>query len=259
MLDLTTLETFISRDVKFYEHIFPFKDTDSITRSINPLSPHITPNLITPGTCDDPDPTHTQHHPDTQPSIQNSPQPNPFSKYQLRRSTRQCAQPKYLNDYLCYNVTMDSKPLYPIQNYINYSKLTTHHTYYICQIYENHEPQTYKQAIKFPQWKQAIQDELIAMDLNNTWTIIQLPPNKKPITCKWLFKLKLNSDGTVAKHKARLVARGFTQQYGLDFQETFSPVAKITTLILLFVSCCFPALAPSSARCEQCIPQWQPG
>ena len=124
---------------------------------------------------------------------------------------------------------MDSKPLYPIQNYINYSKLTAHHTHYICQISENHEPQTYKQAIKFPHWKQAIQDELTAMDLNNTWTITQLPPNKKPITCKWLFKLKLNYDGTVAKHKARLVACAFINQWP-RFPRDFSPVAKITTL-----------------------------
>ena len=107
LLDLTTLKTFISRGVKFYEHIFPFKNKDSTTRSTNPLSPHITPNLITPSTCDDPDPTHTQHHPDNQQSLQNNPQPNPFLEYQLRRSTRQCGQPKYL---------MDSKPIYPIQN-----------------------------------------------------------------------------------------------------------------------------------------------
>ena len=113
------------------------------------------------------------------------------------------------------------------------TQLTATHTDYICQISKNHEPQTYKQAIKFPHWKQAIQDELTTMDLNNTWTITQLPPNKKPISCKWLFKLKLNSNGTVAKHKIRLVARDFTQQYGLDFQEIFSPVAKITTLRLL--------------------------
>ena len=62
LLDLTTLETFISRDVKFFEHMFPFKDKDSTTRSTNPLSPHITPNLITPSTCDDSDPTHTPYH-----------------------------------------------------------------------------------------------------------------------------------------------------------------------------------------------------
>ena len=114
---------------------------------------------------------------------------------------------------------MDSKPLYLIQNYIDYSKITAHHTHYICQISKNHEPQTYKH-IKFPHWKQAIQDELTAMDLNNTWTITHLPPNKKPITCIWLFKLKLNSDGTVAKHKARLVARGFTQPHTHTHTET---------------------------------------
>ena len=134
LLDLTTLKTFISRDVKFYEHIFPFQDKDSTTRSTYPLSPHITPNLITLGICDDPDPIHTQYLPGNQPGIQNNPQPNPFSEYQLRRSTRQCGKPRYLTDYHCYNVTMDSKPLYPIQNYINYSKLTTNHTHYICQI-----------------------------------------------------------------------------------------------------------------------------
>nr|KYP66808.1 Retrovirus-related Pol polyprotein from transposon TNT 1-94 [Cajanus cajan] len=71
------------------------------------------------------------------------------------------------------------------------------------------------------------------MEMNNTWCIPHLPNDKKPISGKWLFKLKLNSDGTVAKHKAWLVACGFTQQYGLDFQETFSPVAKIRTLRLL--------------------------
>ena len=140
LLDLTTLKTFISRDVKFYEHIFPFQDKDSTTRSTYPLSPHITPNLITLGICDDPDPIHTQYLPGNQPGIQNNPQPNPFSEYQLRRSTRQCGKPRYLTDYHCYNVTMDSKPLYPIQNYINYSKLTTNHTHYICQISKNHEP-----------------------------------------------------------------------------------------------------------------------
>ena len=82
---------------------------------------------------------------------------------------------------------MDSKPLYLIQNYIDYSKITAHHTHYICQISKNHEPQTYKH-IKFPHWKQAIQDELTAMDLNNTWTITHLPPNKKPYHPYWRLK-----------------------------------------------------------------------
>ena len=56
---------------------------------------------------------------------------------------------------------------------------------------------------------------------------------KKPISFEWLFKLKLNYDDIVSKHKARLVARVFSQKFGIDFQETFFPMAKITTLRLL--------------------------
>jgi len=58
---------------------------------------------------------------------------------------------------------------------------------------------------------------------------------KKPISFKWLFKLKLNYDDVVSKHKDRLVARGFSQQFGIDFQETFFPMAKINTLDFFFL------------------------
>jgi len=74
------------------------------------------------------------------------------------------------------------------------------------------------------------------MDLNNTWSITHLPIGKKPISCKWLFKLKLHYNDTITKHKEKLVAYGLTQQYGTDFHEAFCPIAKIITLhILLFV------------------------
>ena len=62
--------------MKFYEHIFSFKDKDSTTSSSDPFSPHVTPNLITLGICDDLDPIHTQQHPDNQQIIQNNPRPH---------------------------------------------------------------------------------------------------------------------------------------------------------------------------------------
>ena len=76
--------------------------------------------------------------------------------------------------------------------------------------------------------------ELEAMDTNHTWDIVPLPKDKKAISCKWIYNVKYNVDGTLAKRKTRLVARGFTQEASIDFLDTFSLVATITTVRVLF-------------------------
>lgn len=75
-----------------------------------------------------------------------------------------------------------------------------------------------------------MQTELQALDKNNTWDVVPLPHSKRPIVCKWVYKIKLKSDGTLERYKACLVAKGYTQEYGINYQETFSPVVKITTI-----------------------------
>ena len=73
-------------------------------------------------------------------------------------------------------------------------------------------------------------DEIIALMKNSTWDLVPKPNDVDVITCKWVYKLKKAADGSIARHKARLVARGFSQQYGLDYEDTFSHVTKMLTV-----------------------------
>jgi len=81
-------------------------------------------------------------------------------------------------------------------------------------------------------------EELNSINKNNTWELTELPASKKAIDVKWIFKLKLKSNGKVAKHKARLVAWGFMQKAGMDYFEVFAPVARLETVGLIVVIAC---------------------
>ncbi|CAO1619642.1 unnamed protein product [Parajaminaea phylloscopi] len=94
------------------------------------------------------------------------------------------------------------------------------------------EPKTYEEAVHGPhqqEWKRAIETELSCLAKNNTWTAVPLPANAHTITAKWVFKLKRDAVGTIIKHKARLVARGFSQVEGIDYTETFAPVSRLSS------------------------------
>ena len=72
--------------------------------------------------------------------------------------------------------------------------------------------------------------EIAALEANHTWNLTPFPPNKKAIGCKWVYSVKNISNGFVERYKARLVAKGFTQKEGLDYIETFSPIAKMVSV-----------------------------
>ncbi|BBH04495.1 multidrug resistance-associated protein 9 [Prunus dulcis] len=105
----------------------------------------------------------------------------------------------------------------------------------IAEIYEKCnmciiEPESFEEAAKDDSWKKAMEAEITMIEKNNTWELVNRPFDKPIIGVKWIYKTKLNLDGSVQKNKARLVAKGYSQKPGIDFNETFAPVARLDTV-----------------------------
>ncbi|KAH9646466.1 retrovirus-related pol polyprotein from transposon RE2 [Citrus sinensis] len=92
------------------------------------------------------------------------------------------------------------------------------------------EPSNAGEVLSDTKWKAAMQDEYNALIRNKTWSLVPMNPEYKLVGCKWVFRTKYNTDGSVSKYKARLVAKGFHQTAGIDYSETFSPVVKSSTV-----------------------------
>ena len=92
------------------------------------------------------------------------------------------------------------------------------------------ELENYEEAIKHDVWKKFMEEEIRMIEKNNTWELVAIPREREVVSLKWIYKIKLNEEGDIQKHKARLVARGFTQKPGIDFYETFSPVSRLETI-----------------------------
>jgi hypothetical protein len=123
----------------------------------------------------------------------------------LRKSDRIKHKPSYLQDYYCkmassclpQSTTMVDNlgKLYPLSSFLSYDNLSSLYKHFYFSISSQPEPKFYHQAVKNPFWCEAMKAEISTLEENNTWIIIDLPPNKHPIGCKWVYKVKHKSDG----------------------------------------------------------------
>lgn len=152
----------------------------------------------------------------------------------LRRSSRNTKTPARFNDYV-----VNSSVKYGLEKYVCYSNLSPVNYCFSTTLNKSIEPSSYDEAARNINWIQAINNETTALKENNTWTECDLPKGRKAISSKWLWKIKYKSTGEIDKYKARLVAKGFSQKEGIDYNEIFSPVVKMSTVrCLINVAIC---------------------
>ena len=122
---------------------------------------------------------------------------------------------------------------HPIQRYVAYGKLSPSYKAFVMNLDSVKVPEYIQEALMRPKGKKVVEEEVRALENNNTWVLTTLPLGKNQVGCKWIFTIKYKADGSVDRFKARLVAKVFTQSYGIDYQETFAPVAKLNTVRVL--------------------------
>ena len=117
----------------------------------------------------------------------------------------------------------------PLQG-LSYDGYLAHHYAYRASVEQSIEPTCFDEAVGNDEWEKAMDEEMVALYGNDTWDLSTLPKDKKTIGNKWVYKVKHNSDGSISMYKAKLVAKGYAQTHGIDYEKTFAPVAKMATI-----------------------------
>ncbi|KAK1660491.1 hypothetical protein QYE76_048650 [Lolium multiflorum] len=155
-----------------------------------------------------PEDVHVQPTPATEEANDNDHETSNEIATEPRRSTRERATPDWYDP--CLNVMI-------VDN-------------------NDEDPATYEEAMMSPdsnKWQEAMKSEMGSMYDNKVWTLVDLPDSRKAVENKWIFKRKTDADGNITVYKARLVAKGFRQIQGVDYDETFSPIAKLKSVRIL--------------------------
>ncbi len=173
-----------------------------------PVTATSTTSATTPETPPTPSTTNTVAEPAARQTRSMTAASKPISS-RLRSSGHLASDHPYLSDLSAHISCADSTPV---------------------------DPTTHRAAMKSPQaeeWRKAELAELASLHERHVWDLVPRPANANIVTCKWVYKTKEDAEGNTVKRKARLVARGFTQVEGIDYEETFAPTAKFVTIRLI--------------------------
>lgn len=248
LYDLDNHTIFVSRDVHFEENVFPFNQHVSAQQHPSPhilpqfipicsdsdayqdlehlfptQSPQssITPIPPSPNATQEPIPISCIHNTPIIPDLQSDGPPHipsniisPIPSPLLRRTARIIKPPGWLQDFACSvststSNTAPSNAMNPLLQHSNFNHLHPTYVASLCNVLSLKEPHTYTQASQDPRWVDAMNQEIAALEVNDTWEITDLPHDKKAISSKWVYKIKFKPEGTVERFKARFVVRGF--------------------------------------------------
>ena len=148
----------------------------------------------------------------------------------LRRSTRVRTPSHWIDTRVYFN---SNAVAHPIQATCSMATFPPQHQVFLPNLDQNFIPKTYEEAMEDDELRESVGDEMGAMERNDTWFELELPKGKKAATSMLLFTIKYLANGKPERKKTRLVARGYTQDYGEDYLDTFAPVAKSHTIRIL--------------------------
>lgn len=176
-----------------------------------------------------------------------------------RKSIRTRRQPRFLRDFHCQLAIGLAAPIAPqisrsthsgnpygLSSVHTYHRLSPTYQLFALTISSDVEPKRFHEALNFTQWKEAMVAEISALEANNTWTLVELPPGKTLVACKWFFKLKYNPNSQAHLYKARLVAKGFTKEKA---SITLKPSLRLPNSCKQLVSLLI--------RHQQCLSLWR--
>ena len=208
---------FVSRDVKFYEHVFPLKN-NTYKNIVNPIPIDLPIQHVV-------EDTYLDHINTSQPTLNEpesqhfSPEPQNFSPAHIpspeplpiRKSNRISKTPAWMNDYVTpysHNTAEAVGEASPVAT----TSVNEHFANMVGKIIDTTEPRSYYEAATQPGWIEAMNKEIQALVENETWEITTLPPGRKAIGCRWVYKTKYKADGSIERKKARLVIQGCNQK-----------------------------------------------